>query len=169
MHSILVILHEMCEDDVDTVIRHPLSMIASDSVNPTGKPHPRVFGTFARVLAKYVREKGILSLEQAVQKMTAMPARKIGLTDRGVLKEGYKADLTIFDLSKVQDKATFSYSNQLSEGMKCVFVNGKKAWEDGRPTGLRRGSVLSHIHNRGPRSENDIKPGVRDLGGCNLA
>ena len=144
MHSILVILHEMSEDDVATVIRHPLSMIASDSVNPAGKPHPRVFGTCAKILAEYVREKGILSLEQAVKKMTSMPARKLGLSDRGVLKEGYKADLAIFDPSKVRDKATFSNSNQLSEGMKLVFVNGKKAWEDGRLTALRRGTVLFH-------------------------
>jgi N-acyl-D-amino-acid deacylase len=143
MHSILVILYEMSEEDVETVIRHPLSMIASDSVNTTGKPHPRVFGTYSRVLAKYVREKRILTLEEAVQKMTSMPAKKIGLADRGVLKEGKKADLAIFDSSKVQDRATFSNSNQLSEGVKYVFVNGKKAWQNGGPTSLRGGLVLT--------------------------
>jgi N-acyl-D-amino-acid deacylase len=144
MHSILVILFEMSEDDVDTVISHPLSMIASDSVNPMGKPHPRVFGTCSRVLAKYVRERGVLTLEEAVRKMTSMPARKIGLSGRGELKKGNIADLAIFDPKKVQDKATFSKSDQLSEGMKYVFVNGKKACENGRPTSLRGGLVISH-------------------------
>lgn len=144
MHSILVILFEMSEDDVDGVISHPLAMIASDSVNPNGKPHPRVFGTCSRVLARYVREKRILTLEEAIRKMTSMPAKKIGLTDRGVIKIGNKADLAIFDPAKVQDKATFANPNQLSQGMEYVFVNGKMAWIENEPTTSRGGMVLRH-------------------------
>lgn len=144
MHSILIILFEMSEDDVDRVISHPLSIIASDSGNPIGKPHPRVFGTNSRVLAKYVRERGVLTLEEAVRKMTSMPANKIGLTNRGVIKEGNKADLAIFDPAKVQDKATFSSPTQLSEGMMYVFVNGKMAWDSNKPTSHRGGAILGH-------------------------
>jgi N-acyl-D-amino-acid deacylase len=148
MHSILIILFEMSEEDVDRVISHPLSMIASDSVDPTGKAHPRVFGTNSRVLAEYVRERKTLTLDEAIRKMTSMPAKKIGLRDRGVLKEGNKADLAIFDPNKIQSKATYSNPNQFSEGMKYVFVNGKKAWENNRPTSLRGGLVQLHSQTR---------------------
>ena len=144
MHSVLIILFEMSEDDVRTVIRHPLSMIASDSVNPMGKPHPRVYGTYTRVLAKYVREEKVLTLEEAVRKMTSMPARKLGLKDRGVINVGNKADLVIFDPDTVRDKATFPDPTQISEGIEYVFVNGKKAWEKMKTTGARAGVVLRH-------------------------
>ncbi len=143
-HPILIILFEMSNEDVDTVVCHPLSSIASDSVNPTGKPHPRVFGTNSHILAKYVREKRMLTLEEAVKKMTSMPAARIGLMDRGAVKVGYKADLAIFDPEAVQDLATFSHSNLLAKGMSYVFVNGRKALEKDRPTSERAGKVLRH-------------------------
>jgi N-acyl-D-amino-acid deacylase len=144
LHSTLIILFEMSEQDVDTVIRHPLSMIASDSVNPTGKPHPRVFGTFSRVLAKYVRDRHLLTLEEAVQKMTSMPAHKMGMFDRGIIESGKKADIVVFDPSQVQDKATFDNPARLSEGINYVFVNGRKAWEHNEQTPSRAGTVLRH-------------------------
>lgn len=144
MHSIFIILFEMSEQDVETVMHHSLSMIASDSVNPTGRPHPRVFGTFSRVLAKYVREKQLLTLEEAVRKMTSMPAHKMGLFDRGVIKVGNKADLVIFDPAEVRDMATFEDPARYSEGMNYVLVNGKVAWEHNKQTALRSGTVLKH-------------------------
>jgi len=142
--SILVILFEMSEQDVENVVRHPLSMIASDSVNPTGKPHPRVYGTSSRILAKFVREKHQLTLEDAIRKMSSMPASRMGLRDRGVIKTGYKADIVVFDPAAVQDRATFTESNQLAEGMSYVFVNGKKALENTKVTPERAGKVLRH-------------------------
>jgi N-acyl-D-aspartate/D-glutamate deacylase len=119
-------------------------MIASDSVNPTGKPHPRVFGTFSRVLAKYVRDRHLLTLEEAVQKMTSMPAHKMGMFDRGIIESGKKADIVVFDPSQVQDKATFDNPARLSEGINYVFVNGRKAWEHNEQTPSRAGTVLRH-------------------------
>lgn len=142
--SILVILFEMSEQDVEEVVRHSLSMIASDSVNPTGKPHPRVYGTSSRILAKFVREKHQLTLEDAIRKMSSMPASRIGLRDRGVIKTGYKADIVVFDPAAIQDRATFSESTRLAEGMSYVFVNGKKALENSKVAPERSGRVLRH-------------------------
>lgn len=139
-----LVLFEMSEEDVKAVIRSPLSMIASDGygVPGRGKPHPRLYGTFPRVLSTYVREQGVLSLEEAVRKMTSMPARRIGLSNRGVIRVGNKADLTIFDRNSVHDKATFSDPNQFSEGIEYVFVNGKLALEKRTVTLTRAGIVL---------------------------
>ena len=142
--SILIILFEMSEQDVERVVRHPLSLIASDSVNPTGRPHPRVYGTSSRILTNFVREKHLLTLEEAVKKMSSMPASRIGLRDRGTIKVGSKADIIIFDLASVQDRATFSDPAQLAEGMRYVFVNGKKTVENGEVTTQRSGRVLRH-------------------------
>ena len=144
MHSIFIILFEMSEQDVEAVMQHPLSMIVSDSVNPIGKPHPRVFGTFSRVLSKYVREKQLLTLEEAVCKMTSMPAHKFGLFNRGAIRIGNKADLAIFDPAKVTDMATFEDPARYSEGMNYVLVNGKVAWKQNKQTSLRGGIVLKH-------------------------
>ena len=139
------IYHAIQEEDVQRVIRHSAAMIASDG-GPTifgrGVPHPRSYGTFARVLGRYVRELKILGLEDAVRKMTSFPARRIGITDRGVVRVGMKADLVIFDPASVRDTATFESPHQYAEGVVAVFVNGVAVFENGRMTGAKPGRIL---------------------------
>lgn len=139
----------MCEDDVMTVMKHPCVMIGSDaSVRAidgplsTGSPHPRAFGTFPRVLGKYCREEGLFSLETAVYKMTGLPAWRLGLWDRGLVRPGMAADLTLFDPDKVIDTATFENPKQYPVGIECVVVNGQVVIEDGGHTGVIAGKVL---------------------------
>jgi dihydroorotase/N-acyl-D-amino-acid deacylase len=122
-------------------------MIASDSspgIPVFGKdvPHPRAYGTFARVLGVYVREKKVLTLEDAVRKMSAFPARRMGLPDRGILRTGLKADVVVFDPQTVVDKATFEKPHQYADGVKDVIVNGTVTLLNGRVTGDRAGRVL---------------------------
>jgi dihydroorotase/N-acyl-D-amino-acid deacylase len=139
------IYHAISEDDVQRVIRHPAAMIASDggpSVFGRGVPHPRNYGTFARVLGRYVRELGVLSLEDAVRRMTSFPARRIGLGDRGLIAPGMKADIVVFDAARVRDAATYENPHQYAEGVSTVVVNGVIAYTDGKMTGLRPGRVL---------------------------
>lgn len=141
-----IVLFSMCEDDMRTVLANPLSSIISDgwvtSLDAGGKPHPRAYGTFPRVLGKYVREEKLLTLEQAVMKMTSLPAGKIGLQDRGIIREGFCADLTIFDADTIIDKATFAEPHQYAEGIKHVLVNGQIVVNNGNPTGVRPGRIL---------------------------
>jgi dihydroorotase/N-acyl-D-amino-acid deacylase len=121
-------------------------MIASDgrlSEPGLGHPHPRSYGTFPRVLGKYVREKKILSMEEAIYKMTKLPAISFGLKNRGILKEGYKADITIFDPLTVTDRATFEVPHQYPEGILYVIINGKLAVNQGKFQGIKAGEVLS--------------------------
>ena len=129
---VLIVTHMMAEEDVAAIIRHPLAMIGSDGMSVStegvmsfGRPHPRAFGTRARVLEKYVREDKILSLEDAVRKMSAMPAERLGLKHRGLIKDGYYADIAVFDPEAVQGKATFTDPKQYSVGFDAVIVNGK--------------------------------------------
>lgn len=139
----------LSEEDVRTVLRYPLTMIGSDAIAtaPMGKMsvdrvHPRNYGTFPRVLGKYVRELHVLSLPQAVHKMTALPARRLGLRDRGILREGAIADITIFNPLAIRDRATFAEPHQLPLGIEYVLVRGKLALEHGVPTGVLAGQVL---------------------------
>jgi N-acyl-D-amino-acid deacylase len=139
----------MCEEDVKTVMAHPCVMIGSDSSSTAldgplakGHPHPRTFGTFPRVLGKYVREEKILTLEQAVFKMTGMAASRLRLWDRGVIRPGVKADLVLFDPETIVDTATFAIPCQYPKGIQWVMVNGKMAIDDGRHTGRIAGRVL---------------------------
>lgn len=134
----LIVTHMMTEQDVAQIIRHPLAMIGSDGMSVSteglmsfGRPHPRAFGTHARVLERYVRELKLLSLEDAVKKMTHLPATRLGLKRRGLVKEGYYADLAVFDADKVVGKATFAEPKQYSEGFAAVIVNGKVVLRDG--------------------------------------
>ncbi len=139
------VFHAMDEADLQRIIRHPATMIASDGTVPIfgrGAPHPRSYGTFARVLAVYVREKNILTLEDAVRKMSSYPAARIGLTDRGVLRPGMKADIAVFDPASVRDAATFEKPHQYAIGFPSVIVNGKVVYENGAMTAARPGSVL---------------------------
>ncbi len=145
-----IVLFSMCEEDMRTVLVNPLSSIISDgwvtSPDAGGKPHPRAYGTFPRVLGKYVREEKLLTLEQAVMKMTSLPAEKIGLKDRGIIREGFQADLTIFDADAIIDKATFAEPHQYAEGIKHVLINGQLVVDKGKPTGLRPGRILKRVN-----------------------
>ena len=139
------IYHAIDEADIQRVMRHPASMIASDGdvvLFGRANPHPRSYGTFARVLGRYVRELKVLSLEDAIRKMTSFPAQRIGLTDRGVLREGMKGDLVIFDPKTVRDVATFERPHQYAEGVIAVVINGQIAFEDGKMTTARPGRIL---------------------------
>ncbi|NIP57457.1 MAG: amidohydrolase family protein [Gemmatimonadetes bacterium] len=138
----------MDEDDVIRILQHPLSMIETDG-DPVGYgqgyPHPRSYGAFPRVLGRYVREMGVLSLEEAVKKMSSMPAARYGQGERGTLAQGMLADLTVFDPHRVRDLATFTDPHQYSVGIVHVIVNGVPVMRDGSLTGQKPGRVL-----RGP-------------------
>ena len=139
------VFHSIGEEDLVRILRHPATMIASDGEVPIfgrGAPHPRSYGTFARVLAVYVREKGILTLEEAVRKMSSFPAARIGLADRGVLRPGMKADVAVFDPARVRDAATFEKPHQYAAGFAYVIVNGQVVYENGAMTAARPGRVL---------------------------
>lgn len=144
------IYHVMDEADVVRIMQHPFTMHASDgrlSVLNKGHPHPRAFGTFPRILGHYVREKGVLPLEEAIRKMTSLPADRLGLEDRGILREGSYADLTIFNAVTIIDKATFEHPNQYPEGIEYVIVNGKPALENGEFLNQKHGRVLKKTGN----------------------
>ena len=136
----------MAEEDVRYVLRHPAVMIGSDgyAISPAlgSKPHPRSYGTFTRVLGEYVREQHVLSLEDAVRKMTSFPAARFGLWDRGLIRPGQVADLVLFDAAAVKDTATFAEPHRYSEGIAWVMVGGQIVWQDGRDTGAAAGQVL---------------------------
>jgi dihydroorotase/N-acyl-D-amino-acid deacylase len=139
------IFHAIEEEDLQRILRHPATMIGSDGEVPIfgqANPHPRSYGTFVRVLGRYVRELKVITLEDAVRKMSSFPAQRIGLADRGVLREGMKADIAIFDPATVRDTATFERPHQYAEGVGYVIVNGQVAFEGGKMTAARPGRVL---------------------------
>src|SRR5436853_2197401 len=132
----------MSEPDVALALQQPWVSVDNDSsgTSPEGilgqeHPHPRAYGTFPRILRKYVREERKLSLEEAIRKFAALPAQRMRLTDRGVLKQGMWADIVVFDPATVRDLATFEEPNQLSQGMDYVLVNGVAVVENGKMTG----------------------------------
>ena len=124
------------------VMAHDSTMIGTDGLDRGSKPHPRAWGTYPRILGKYVREEGVISLENAIYKMTYMPASKFGIVNRGLIKEGYFADLVIFDPDTVSDLATYQNSRGGPAGMPHVIVNGKLAVRDGKHLGTRSGRAL---------------------------
>jgi N-acyl-D-amino-acid deacylase len=139
------IFHAIGEDDLQRILAHPATMVASDgevAVFGRNVPHPRSYGTFARVLGLYVREKKVIPLETAVQKMSSFPAQRLGLSDRGVLRQGLKADIAVFDAATIRDTATFEKPHSYAEGVRAVVVNGEIAFEDGAMTRARPGRVL---------------------------
>lgn len=139
------VFHAIGEEDVERIMRHPASMIASDGnvvVFGRAQPHPRSYGTFARVISEYVRERGVLTLEEAVRKMSGFPAQRVGLLDRGLIRVGMAADLAIFDPAEVRDLATFEQPHQYAEGFSLVIVNGEVVLEGDRVTDARPGRVL---------------------------
>lgn len=135
-----VVCNSMNEADVKAFYQQPWVMVSSDG--GIGSRHPRGTGTFTRVLSRFVRENNWFSLEEAVRKMSAFPAERLGLKDRGFIKKGMKADLVLFDKDKVIDRATFTEPKNLSEGIEIVFVNGQKVWENGNTTGSLPGEIL---------------------------
>lgn len=140
------IYHVLDEGDVRRIMQSPFTMIASDgrlSRPGDGHPHPRAYGTFPRVLGEYVREQKLLPLETAVHKMTQMPAQRLRLTDRGVLRAGAMADVVIFDAATVKDQATFTEPHQYPLGIETVLVNGTVAVDGGKATGVRAGRVIT--------------------------
>jgi dihydroorotase/N-acyl-D-amino-acid deacylase len=139
------VYHAISEEDVERILKYPFTMVASDGGIPVlgqEAPHPRNYGTFARVLGRYARERKLLTLEDAVRRMTALPAARLKLMDRGLLRPGMKADIAVFDPAMVADKATFLQPHQYAAGMVHVFVNGVAALRDAKMTGQRPGRVL---------------------------
>ncbi len=135
-----IVGHSMREEDVLAFYRQPWVMVASDG--GIANDHPRGAGTFPRVLGRYVREKHLFSLEEAVRKMTSLPASRVGLKDRGRIASGMKADLVLFDPETVIDRSTFEEPRKLSKGIEIVIVNGETVWAEEKATGARPGRVL---------------------------
>ncbi|MFI4986201.1 MAG: amidohydrolase family protein [Alphaproteobacteria bacterium] len=132
----------MDEADVRRVLSYPHAMIGSDGLPHDTHPHPRLWGTFPRVLGHYVRHVGLFSLEEAVRRMTSLPAAKFGLTGRGILRPGAAADLVLFDPATIADRATFEQPKKPAAGIELVMVNGRAVWREGRSTGARPGRAL---------------------------
>jgi dihydroorotase/N-acyl-D-amino-acid deacylase len=146
------VVFAMTEEDLRMAMGQPWVSFCTDATARAlegplseSRPHPRAYGSFPRILAMYVRESNILSLEDAIRKMTSLPAQRVGLKNRGILKEGFFADVVVFDPATVADKATFESPHQYSEGINLVLVNGLPVWENDKFTGNLPGRVL-----RGP-------------------
>ncbi|HUF48034.1 MAG TPA: amidohydrolase family protein [Vicinamibacterales bacterium] len=147
---VMAIYHMMSEADIETALRFPWTSIGSDAgaavsdggQDPTGLTHPRAYGNFPRVIARYVRERGVLALEEAVRKMTSWPATRMRLADRGAIRQGLRADVVIFDFDGIQDLATFEEPRLSPVGIDYVLVNGVVVIERGSHTGARPGHVL---------------------------
>lgn len=139
-----MVYHSMDESDVRYFMKYPFNMPAADGgvSNGRGMPHPRSYGTNSRVLGRYVREQGVIGFEEAVRRMTSLPAQKFGLTDRGLLRPGFSADIVVFDPATVSDRATYQQPHQYPEGIPYVVVNGKLVVDQGRHTGIRSGVTI---------------------------
>ncbi|MBA3442553.1 MAG: amidohydrolase family protein, partial [Pyrinomonadaceae bacterium] len=137
-----VVCHAMKDEDIRTFYQTPWVMVSSDG--GIGMRHPRGAGSFPRVLGRVVRERSWLKLEEAIRKMTGLPAERLGLKDRGFLRAGMKADLVIFDPARVVDRSTFAEPGLTSEHINLVFVNGVEVWRDGQTTGHKPGMILRH-------------------------
>lgn len=133
---------QMCDADVDRILTHPLAMIGSDGLPHDRFPHPRLWGAFPRVWAHYGRERGLLTLEQAVHKMTGLTAQRFGLADRGLLRAGAAADLVLFSADRLADRADYGAPERPAAGIEAVWVNGRLALDSGRPL-ARAGVVLT--------------------------
>jgi N-acyl-D-amino-acid deacylase len=139
------IAHTGNEENVRTTMTHPAHTVGSDGILVGDMPHPRAYGTFPRYFAVYVRELGILGWEQTVRKMTSLPAHRLGLADRGLLRAGMHADVTCIDPETIRDTATYDEPRSLPEGIPYVLVNGRPVVEDGRHTGVLAGrAIRSH-------------------------
>lgn len=137
-----VVCHSMKESDISTFYRQPWVMVSSDG--GIGSRHPRGAGTYPRVLGRFVREQHWVDLPEAIRKMTSLPAQRFQLSDRGLIRAGFKADLVLFDANTILDRATFQQPELTATGVKRVFVNGKEVWIDNAATGQRPGRALRH-------------------------
>lgn len=140
-----MVFHGMSEDDVKSIMQYPFNMFASDAsirIFQQGNPHPRGYGTNARVLSKYVRNEKVISLEEAIRRMTSLPATKFKLKDRGLLREGMAADIVVFDEKLVTDQSTFEKPHQYATGFSYVLVNGQLTVDEGVHNGTRAGKAL---------------------------
>ncbi|HST61591.1 MAG TPA: D-aminoacylase [Longimicrobium sp.] len=148
------IYFSMSEEDIETAMRQPWMMVGIDAgaraadSTVTGKPHPRAYGSFPRILCRYVRERGVITLPDAIRRFTSLPAARVGLDERGVIKEGMFADFTIFDPNTVCDRATFEEPVQVSVGIVHVIVNGVPVLRNGTPTDARPGRALRRAGSR---------------------
>jgi N-acyl-D-amino-acid deacylase len=129
-------------ENIRTIVRHPAHMVGSDGVLTGEMPNPRTFGTFPYVLGQFAREEGLFRMEEAVRKMTALPAQRLGLQDRGILRDGMKADVVVFNPDTVEAKATFEDPKQYPVGIDYVIVNGKLVIDNGNHTGALPGRAL---------------------------
>jgi N-acyl-D-amino-acid deacylase len=137
------IYYNMSEDDVRSILRHPATMIGSDGLPNDPRPHPRLWGTFPRVLGHYCREEGLFPLAEAVRKMTGLPAQRFELTGRGLIREGATADLVLFDPATIRDTATFTDPIRAAEGIAAVWVNGVLSYQNGAATTERAGHFVA--------------------------
>jgi N-acyl-D-amino-acid deacylase len=147
--QVAAIFFTMCEDDVRTVLSYAHTSIGSDAsvrsvggITARGKPHPRAFGTFPRIFKRYVRDSRLLTLEEAVRRATRLPATRLGLRDRGELREGWHADIVAFDPATIADMSTYEDPYRYPVGLSHVFVNGVAVVRDGLSTGSKGGRVL---------------------------
>ena len=137
-----MVIFSMAEGDVTRIMKHPAVNFITDGLLGGSKPHPRVYGTFPRILGRYVREQKVLSLEEAVRKMTSLPAQKLRLKKKGVITENYDADVTVFNPETIIDRATFEDPRRFPSGIEWVIVNGKVVVENGEHTGARPGRTI---------------------------
>ncbi|WP_156275333.1 N-acyl-D-amino-acid deacylase family protein [Neomoorella glycerini] len=147
--SLAIETYHACEETLDMILRHPVTTIGSDGIYSGDQTHPRLYGTFVRVLGRYVRERRLLTLEEAVAKMTSRPAARLGLRGRGRVTTGFYADLVLFDPETVADRATFQEPAQTPAGIAAVIVNGRVAYQDGRFTGELAGFTLTSSNTAG--------------------
>ena len=142
-----MIYHTMNEKDLVHFMQYPFNMPAADAgvSNGKGMPHPRGFGTNARVLSRYVREQKVIGLEEAIRRMTSLPANKFNLKDRGLIMAGKYADILIFDENEIQDLSVYENPHQYSKGISLVLVNGKEVLQEGKHTGLRSGVAIRSV------------------------
>jgi N-acyl-D-aspartate/D-glutamate deacylase len=136
------IYHSISEEDMRRILRHPATMIGSDGLPNDPRPHPRLWGTFPRVLGRYSREEKLFPLSEAIHKMTSMPAQRFGLAERGLVRKGFFADLVLFDPEKIIDTATFSDPIQPAKGIEDVWVNGVLSYSAQGATPNRGGRFL---------------------------
>ncbi|MDJ0380441.1 D-aminoacylase [Streptomyces sp. G-G2] len=141
-----ILQHVGHEENVRAIMRHPAHTVGSDGLLTGARPHPRAWGTFARYLAHYSRELGVLSLEETITRMTGRPARRLGLVRRGLVRPGYHADLVLLDPDTVRDTATFEHPRSPAAGIPYVYVNGTAVVHDGTPTGALPGRALRRTH-----------------------
>ena len=144
LYPAAAIYFQMDESDLQRIMKHPAAMIGSDGIASMQTPHPRLWGTFPRVLGHYVREKKLFDLETAVHKMTGLTASRFGLENRGIIAIGNYADLVLFDPDTIIDRASFEDPAQFSTGIISVWVNGQLSWHEQESSEVRNGRFLTH-------------------------